>query len=248
MVNREVRIRTVRSVVVIGQTWLTRYSHPEAFLSLFAKPYLDLPVPSSFVRTCSTEMLKTYVASAPIACSAFVLHYLVPQVWCYLIPSCSYGFRPRSVRFIISSVASFLLFQFLTINFVVPVVWQFPTAIGPSHSLVCYLFPKISDHLTLTVRCSCLACLLSQFVPAIQSVCFVLVVRSAVLVEPQKTSLLLSRRSWMVVPLVVSSYATPASAFGIEIVASCTRYAILELALFLALVFRVGVLVGVTSQ
>ncbi|KAL2923507.1 putative tatC-like protein ymf16, partial [Bienertia sinuspersici] len=121
----EFRICFVQILIGLGLTWFTRYWFLEELIFPLAKPFLTLPFESYFVRTQSTEVFPTYVATSLIACSYFVFPFVSHQIWCFLIPSCYGEHRTKYNRFFHLSGFCFFLFLFLTLSRVVPNVWHF---------------------------------------------------------------------------------------------------------------------------
>lgn len=228
----EVRIRFVRILIGLGLTWLTRYCFPEELIFPLAKPFLSLPLDSSFVRTQSTEAFPTYLATSSIACSYFVFPFVSHQIWSFLIPACYGEQRTKYNRFFHLSALSFFFFLFLTLSRVVPNVWHFPYFVGATstNSLMIKLQPKIYDYIMLTLRISFIPSLCSQ-VPLIV-IC---------LPEPRGLSVETftnNRRLSLVFPLLTAALSTPPDIWC-QIVARFLLSSIIELAIFVASIVEV---------
>nr|WNH36767.1 transport membrane protein [Gastrodia shimizuana]WNH36788.1 transport membrane protein [Gastrodia sp. BS-2023]WOE91445.1 transport membrane protein [Gastrodia flexistyla] len=225
----EVRIRFVRILIGLSLTWFTRYWFPEESISPLAKPFLTLPLDSSFVRTQSTEASPTYVATSPIACSYFVFPLISHQIWCFSIPSCYGEQRMKYNRFLHLSGSRFSLFLFLTPPRVVPNVWHFPYFVGSTNSLMIKLQPKIYDHIMFTVRIS--------FIPSVCSQVPVILIR---LPEPRReaSAFTSNRRFFMVFPLITAALSTPPDIWC-QIVARFPLSFLIELAISVALIVQV---------
>nr|ULQ69638.1 transport membrane protein [Juncus alatus]ULQ69680.1 transport membrane protein [Juncus grisebachii]ULQ69709.1 transport membrane protein [Juncus himalensis] len=228
----EVRIRSLRILIGLALTWLTRYWFSEELISPLAKPFLTLPLDSYFVRTQSTEAFPTYLATSSIACSYFVFPFISHQIWCFSIPSCYGEQRRKYNRFPHLSASCFSFFLFLTPARVVPNVWHFLYFVGETstNSLMIKLQPRIYDYIMFTLRI--------LFIPSVCSQVPVIVIclpKGWGLSVEIFTS---NRRFLMVFPLITAALSTPPDIWC-QIVAPLLLYSIIELAIFVALIIQV---------
>nr|WRW54040.1 transport membrane protein [Mesembryanthemum crystallinum] len=228
----EVRVRLVWLLLGLGLTWFTRYRFPEELIFPLAKPFLSLPLDSSFVRTQSTEAFSTHVATSSIACCYFLFPSINYQIWCYLIPSLYGEQRLNYKRFFHLSTLSFFFFLFLTLTRVIPHVWNFLYVMGATstNSLMLKLQPRIYDYIMLTVRIS--------FIPSICSQVPLIVICLLELRSLSLKTLTSNRRYLLVIPLFTAAIASPPDIWC-QIVARLLFFSIIELAIFVASILQV---------
>nr|ULQ69831.1 transport membrane protein [Prionium serratum] len=228
----EVRIRSLRILIGLVLTWLTRYRFSEELISLLASPFLTLPLDSSFVRTQSTEASPTYLATSSIACSYFVFPFICHQIWCFSIPCCYREQRQKYNRFLHFSASSFSFFLFLTPPRVVPNVWHFPYFVSETstNSLIIKLQPKIYDHMIFTLRIF--------FIPSLSSQVPLMVISLPETRALSVETFTSNRRFLMLLTLITAALSTPPDIWC-QILAPLLIYSIIELAIFGALIRQV---------
>lgn len=136
----------------------------EELLFLVVKPYLQVVSNTAFLSTQLTESFSTYITCSCIMCLLYSMPVLFYQLWCFFIPSCSNSIRISFLRYGVFSLFLFLSVLWISIGYLLPVIWLFFAKCTTTSSsvFVIDLQPRISDFSMLTLKVCFLFCVCSQ--------------------------------------------------------------------------------------
>lgn len=167
LIFKEARIRGTYGALCLLVTCSYCYWFSEYLLFILTKPFLTVvKANSNFICTQLTESFNTYITTSFLLSFFFCTPYLLYQIWCFFIPSCSKTQRLQLWRAIILSVSAFLFVFLLVYLWIMPNIWFFLYKVSSftvsRGLLTIHLQPKIYDFILLTLRFLFIASLCSQ--------------------------------------------------------------------------------------
>jgi Tat protein translocase TatC len=233
LIFNEARFRASWALFSIIVTCGYCYWFSEYLLFVLTKPFLVVSKPNSiFICTHLTESLYTYITTSIIVCLFFCTPYLIYQIWCFFIPSCTETQRKQLSKFCIFSGFALVFVLLITYLWIMPNIWFFLYKMSVAHVttqglLIIKLQPKIYDFIILTLRFFIIASICSQM-PV-----FIIFCIEYKLITVQDC--IRHRRTFLFLSVFAAAFLTPPDIWC-QIAAWFPIYGIIEFTIFTALI------------